>query len=339
MFIVVILSGIVCFSWLLSRNIHMHETIAQKPTSGITHKITVWIHGTRGKEIVPVGISSNMSQVEKAICTAPLGLHKANSIDKRFHNQTIARILSKAAPDAFSYKHFYSFGWSGKLDPAARKQASEQLYSELKQLVLSYIVQYAAVPEVTLITHSHGGNVALNLVHFHAEESPLCINRLVLLACPVQQETASLVDSTLFASVYALHSHADAIQILDPQGLHPIGHGIKESWNSASLKPLAQSAKESSQTPLFSERHFTSNKVHHMAISWKEKAPWSEADLAVFGPLANVVKKWATWDTKPRGLLHIEFLLPSFLSKLPAILAISGVKPGSQKELDREIAL
>jgi len=54
------------------------------------------------------------------------------------------------------------------------------------------------VPKVTLISHSHGGNVALNLAAIAEKESPLSIERLILLACPVQQETAALVDAPMF---------------------------------------------------------------------------------------------------------------------------------------------
>lgn len=318
----------------------MQEQLKPVPTSGIHKQLTIWIHGTRGAAFLPVGITAKTSEVEKAICSSPLGLHAATGIDQSLHARTVAQILSDADKEQFRFKDFYSFGWSGKLDGEARKEAAQELYAQLNQLILNHIVHYAAVPKITIITHSHGGNVALNLAAVAPADSPLIIDRLILLAVPVQQETAGLADAPLFKSVIACHSHNDHIQVLDPQGLHPIGQGIKESWNSGSLKPLAESAKESSQRPLFSERHFASNKVKHVHCTWKTKAPWSEADLNVFGSLKNVVKKWASIDSSPRGLMHIEFLLPSFLSALPELLQFADdCQNVPEKDVDHEYAL
>jgi pimeloyl-ACP methyl ester carboxylesterase len=317
--VILFLGSIIGVSWLLARSLHMQEELKPKPVNGITKNITVWIHGTRGSAILPTGISEHMSQVEKHLCSAPLGLHKAIAIDPLFNNYAIAQTLSDTDQEQFPLKHFYSFGWSGELDPQARKQAAQELYDQLKQLMLSYVVRYAAVPQVTLITHSHGGNVALNLASITNEKNPLNIEQLILLACPVQQETAPFADAPMFKKVYAIHSHNDQIQILDPQMFHPIKEGIKEAWNSQSLKPLADSAKESSSRPLFSERHFASPRVKHVVVNWKTPL-WSEADLKAFGSLAETVKKWAQWSPEPRGLMHIEFLLHSFVVRLPEVI-------------------
>lgn len=338
--IILTFGTIIAGSWLLSRGLHMQEQLKPVPASGIHKKITVWIHGTRGAVLLPVGMNARTKAVEKSICTVPMGLHKASEIDPSFHAHTIAQILSNADKAQFNRKDFYAFGWSGHLDAQARKQAAQELYTQLNQLVMNHIVQHAAVPHITLITHSHGGNVALNLAAVAPEDNPLTIDRVILLACPVQQETAGLADAPMFKSIYACHSHNDQIQILDPQGLHPIKEGIKESWQNGSLKPLAQSAKEISQRPLFSERHFASNKVKHVNCTWQTKAPWSEADLNVFGSLKDVVKKWAEWDTNSRGLMHIEFLLPSFLTKLPELLQFAdGCQNVPEKNIDHEFSL
>src|SRR5258708_1183301 len=128
LFIICALSCIIAVSWLLSRNLHMQEELKPKPTSGITKNITIWIHGTRGTAIFPVGISERVSQIEKKLCSAPLGLHNALSIDSSFHNHTIAQILAHAGAKQFSLKHCYSFGWSGELDSTARKQAAQELH-------------------------------------------------------------------------------------------------------------------------------------------------------------------------------------------------------------------
>lgn len=323
-FISLLLFGsVIAVSWFLARGLHMQEELKPKTTSGITKHITVFVHGTRGTEFLPVGISERASKIEKTLCSSPLGLHKARDIDPLFNNYAIAHTLNDAASEEFPLKDFYAFGWSGELNPQARKQAAQELHDQLKQLILNYIIKYAAIPHVTLITHSHGGNVALNLATIAGDDSPLNIDRLILLACPVQQETACYVDAPLFKQVYAIHSHDDRLQTVDPQGLHPISEGIKESWNTQSLKPLAEGAKESIERPLFSERHFESTKIKQVAVGWKTKAPWSEEDLKPFGPLIDTMKKWTEWDTKSRGLLHVEFLLHSFVSRLPEIITFA----------------
>lgn len=300
----------------------MQEELKPKLTTGITQNITIWIHGTRGSAFLPTGLSKSVSQVEKNICSAPKGLHKASSLDPQLNNYAIAQTLNTIDEDQFPLEHFYSFGWSGELDAQVRKEAAQELYDQLKKLMLSYVVQYAAVPKVTIITHSHGGNVALNLAGIIAQENPIIIDRLILLACPVQKETAPFVNSELFKNIYAFYSLNDQIQILDPQMFHPIKEGIKDAWNSHSLKPLADGAKESSKRPLFSERHFASSRVKHVIVNWKLPV-WSEADLKAFEPLADTVKKWAQWSPEPRGLMHVEFLLHSFVTRLPEIITFA----------------
>lgn len=329
--IILTLSCVIAVSWLLARSLHMQEELKPKAATGITKNITVFIHGTRGTAFLPIGISDRLSQVEKKLCSAPLGLHRITSIDPTFNNVTIGHALDNADHEQFSFKHFYSFGWSGDLNPEARNQAALELHTQLKQLVLNYVVRYATIPNITIITHSHGGNVALNLASISEENNPLIIEKLILLACPVQQETAQYADAPLFKKIYALYSQNDQLQILDPQGLHPLSQGIKESWDNQSLKPLANGAKESSNRPLFSERHFASTKVKHIDVSWATKAPWLEADLNAFAPLSDRVKKWTEWDTKPRGLLHVEFLLYSFICRLPELLAFADEYPYDPK--------
>lgn len=337
--VILFFGSIIAVSWLLARSLHMQEELKLKPATGITKNITIWIHGTRGSAFLPTGISQSVSKVEKSLCSAPLGLHKATSIDPLFNNYTIAQTLNDANQEQFPLKHFYSFGWSGDLDPQARKQAAQELYDQLKQLMLSYVVRYAAVPQVTLITHSHGGNVALNLAGIINEETPLPIDRLILLACPVQQETAPFADAPLFKKVYAIHSHNDQIQILDPQMFHPIKEGIKEAWHSQSLKPLADSAKEGCCRPLFSERHFASPRAKHVAVNWKTPL-WSEQDFKAFGSLADTVKKWAQWPPEPRGLMHVEFLLHSFIVRLPEVITFAdGCQNTAETDTDHEFSL
>ena len=70
------------------------------------------------------------------------------------------------------------------------------------------------------ITHSHGGNVALNLAAVDHTKSSWHINEAILLACPVQNKTKHLIDNQLFDRLYSLYSTTDTIQVIDPQGLY-----------------------------------------------------------------------------------------------------------------------
>ncbi|WP_196299706.1 hypothetical protein, partial [Streptococcus pneumoniae] len=75
---------------------------------------------------------------------------------------------------------------------------------------------------ITLVTYSHGGNVALYLSSVQAEKEqaeplpdPISIDTLVLLACPIQKETDYLVADPMFKKVYNIFSTEDFIQQWD----------------------------------------------------------------------------------------------------------------------------
>ena len=133
--------------------------------------------------------------------------------------------------------HFYLFGWSGKLSYQEREDTARILYNEIKALIAEYKKQYGTTPALRLITHSHGGNVALNLAKIkEAGDTEFVIDELILLACPVQIKTAPLIKDKLFKKIYSLYSTRDLIQILDPQEVY---NNLKEK-----------------RFPLFSQRRF-----------------------------------------------------------------------------------
>jgi hypothetical protein len=188
--------------------------------------ITVWVHGTKlftGK-IFPTFFHSEP------------GLLPACNYTDQNHLKKVANWLFDYSPDEFPFEHFYQFGWSGELSVAARERAAKELSEELSALVGKYRDKYGKDPYLTVITHSHGGNVALNLDKFNKD---YIINRLVILACPVQKETKDLIKSGLFQEIYSLYSTFDSIQILDPQGLQ---YKVKDEYDF--------------KAPLFSQREF-----------------------------------------------------------------------------------
>jgi hypothetical protein len=194
--------------------------------------ITIWIHGTQlsvktlktlyrviAKPVQALGIK-NLPNVH-----VEHGLHHVQNINNNNYIRKRLYTLSIASPCLYQFDHSYIFGWSGKLSFKERKKEAGILYNDLYMLIKSYKEKYDKQPYIRIITHSHGGNVALNLANEYIKDPhpSMAIDELILLACPVQKETAAYAASPLFKKIYSLYSHGDIIQILDPQGLHNKG--------------------------------------------------------------------------------------------------------------------
>lgn len=220
--------------------------------------ITIFIHGTL---LFPNLIF--MLPPIRHFFYCPPGLTKAKKLSIKYQMAKIARTLSAEDKKRFNLNNFYLFGWSGCLNATARKNAAHELYCALQK-----ICKKNKQNKIRLITHSHGGNVALYLRLIAQEESKancklnninsssvnintkyahdntyFTIEELILLACPVQERTAEFISDPFFRKVYSFHSDYDLIQVIDPQAIHDILDHYK-SFYSASLGPL------------FSERHF-----------------------------------------------------------------------------------
>ena len=75
---------------------------------------------------------------------------------------------------------------------------------------------------IRLVTHSHGGNVALCLLNMIDEnKSPIVIDELVLMGCPIQKVTEDYAHAQCVKKIYNLYSEGDDVQKSDPQGLYP----------------------------------------------------------------------------------------------------------------------
>lgn len=211
----------------------------EKPISH-TPTITIWVHGTkRLPHVAPLPI------VKKFFDCKP-GLHPAHSLDTSFHHRAICETLVKTDPQRFPADHIYLFGWSGKLSFKEREQAAQDLNRDMERLIQEYEKKFKTKPKIRVITHSHGGNVALNLAR-QKTTMPIEIDELILLACPVQVKTKSLIQHAMFKKIYSLYSIVDMIQVADPQGLYAHEHNNNGS------------------SPLFSQRRFPdqSNLVQH----------------------------------------------------------------------------
>jgi hypothetical protein len=267
--------------------------------------VTVWIHGTKAEASLPAPIARLANKARNAIFQHKSGLNHAKSFNHYSYEAVRASILGTTEPTLFQPEYMYSFGWSGKLNQIARKIASQELFDGLKQLYLEILEKTGQEPEFILIAHSHGGNVVLHLAEIKDPDGfNLVISKAILLACPVQKNTAHLINSPVFERVYSLHSHTDMIQIADMQGLHKKKHERK---------------------PFFSERHFDIHpKLVQVCIRWKNgptsKQEDSIIDEIMLKHLTNGIKM-INFIKKNRGLLHVEFILLPFVRHLSSIIA------------------
>ena len=238
------------------------------------YPLTIWIHGTR---LTPPGV------LESFFYSKP-GLHHYTEIEPIYKQRKIAEDVISSDPDYFMAKGFYLFGWSGKLSFEERLQAAHQLYEQLRALRKHYVGQFGHEPIIRIITHSHGGNVALNVARVQdSEDTHFIVDELILLACPVQKRTSCYIDSSLFKKVYSLYSEMDIIQVIDPQRLY---HGHTRLH----------------KVPLFSEHCFTPcKKVEQIQINIDQHTAFHidfirHVFLVNFGAILHEIKEWATQE-------------------------------------------
>jgi len=147
----------------------------------------------------------------------------------------------------------YSYGWSGLLNQHERRLAAIELYNRISVLYQEELSK-GFVPRVRLVSHSHGGNVGLNLAAVHevlegkpvggvAQKSLIAmtsamnlleektaenewfykpnkvfafkIDEFVMYATPIQQETERFCFSSLFKKVFNIYSENDVVQPSD----------------------------------------------------------------------------------------------------------------------------
>ena len=207
---------------------------------GAVPMVTIWVHGTKGTaRMLPF-------KTVQLFFDCLVGLNHYALLTPDYHHRKIAEMLHESEPEQFPLEHFYIFGWSGTLSFQDREKAARDLDSEIIELIQRYKIQYDCTPRLRIITHSHGGNVVLNLARVHNPKAlSYVVNELVLLACPVQVVTAKLAQETMFESVCHLFSKTDIFQVIDMQGLY----------------------RNNVKAPLFSQRRFfTSHTMIQIAL-------------------------------------------------------------------------
>lgn len=169
-------------------------------------QITVWIHGTTVRAILPIKtarfhFSSKLMNFKE--------LRPGSQAYKR------AILLAEGNSKLFPVEQFYLFRWNGMLDDHERFSAAKELYHELLTKIREVEKETGQYPDIKIIAHSHGGNIALYLAQLNDENNGnLKIEKLILLACPVQDSTASFAQHKIFNQIYAFYSKTDLIQVL-----------------------------------------------------------------------------------------------------------------------------
>ncbi|MDR3550973.1 MAG: hypothetical protein P4L31_06175 [Candidatus Babeliales bacterium] len=214
LYCVVALSGICLAQNVINKNLVITVADEKKSMAHTAPQVTIWVHGTK-----------SMGRISQAIHSSPRGLLSLDHVPKRYRLRDSLHVLAATDPERFPLAHFYTFGWSGQLCFDKRKSEAQNLYESIKKLNKQYQDSHGMDPEITLITHSHGGNLALNLASVKQVSDNFTL-KLIVLACPVQHETEDFVSDALFSRIYSFYSTSDLIQIIDPQGLY--GRGGKE---------------------------------------------------------------------------------------------------------------
>lgn len=214
------------------KTIYLQQEPNIKPDK-IPQIITIWVHGTTNNPLFHYFHSS------------PLGLVSWSDLPAKYHLKKIGEILEEYDSANFNRDAFYTFGWSGNLSFKDRENAGKKLEEAVRLAQSLHEKRFSIVPRVRIITHSHGGNVALNAGR---DGSTIIVDELILLACPVQDSTAKYISSEAFRRVYSFYSCIDLLQVIDPQGLY---------------------SNKKTNTKLFSERRFPAHpKLRQAEISY-----------------------------------------------------------------------
>jgi len=242
--------------------------------------ITIFVHGTH---------TQPLTTIFKKFIYGPNALTKIMSLDHHCYIHCAMKKICEHNPKKFPIDSFYSFGWSGKLSSIARKKEANKLYFEILKLV-EEVKSKKLIPKITLITHSHGGNVVLNLAKISEENHcNYYIENLVLLACPVQEETKHFIKSKFFNKIFNIYSSGDLLQILDPQGIKTRNQG--------------------KNYPIFSQRTFPNmENLKQTKIKINNQSLWHiDFILPKFLQyLSKILDKMPALDSNKKNVLNIQ---------------------------------
>lgn len=114
--------------------------------------------------------------------------------------------------DETSNNDYYTFGFSGILSDFHRKEAGQELYKSIVNLVTNY-KQQGIKTHINLCGYSHGGNVILYMAEAEKNfEQKLLIDNVILFGTPIQKETAHYALKPIFNKIINIYSQGDSIQ-------------------------------------------------------------------------------------------------------------------------------
>ncbi|MDR3646020.1 MAG: hypothetical protein P4L22_00580 [Candidatus Babeliales bacterium] len=202
--------------------------------------ITLFIHGTH---------TEWLTKLLPKTLYIPRRLVKISDLNKYSYVKWLTTSISGSNPLIYPLDEFYAFGWSGQLSSHARFLAAQTLYAEIQKLI-SFYKQLNIKTKITIITHSHGGNIALNLAKI--PDDKIIIDKLILLACPVIEETQNLVEHKIFKNVYSIYSRIDMFQVMSIQDLPNFQNkAVFSGRKFPSINALKQFAITINDRPIF----------------------------------------------------------------------------------------
>lgn len=191
---------------ILSTCTHISQAFFKAP-----EYVTIYVHGTT----TAFGLKL-LSKFCKDVAFGQPGIHHIDELPAESLLRQDALILQNADSLRFDVQHYYTFGWSGKLSFKAREKDGLFLYQEIQKLLMNYQKKYGFYPKLRILTFSHGGNVALNMVqHLPFFNNQKVHLELVIVACPVQKVTQSLIEHECVDKSYVISSSRDLLQVVD----------------------------------------------------------------------------------------------------------------------------
>lgn len=186
----------------------------------VQHEIVVFVHGTivglAGKQLREFRFKT--PYIYQPV--GDIGLHKVQfGLEENIGSVLAAhnyRRLHEAIYGADRQFHFYTFGWDGCLNANKRREAGKMFYDQLVEVRDALQKTTGLRVQITIQAHSHGGNATAYLKEFEElEQKKLLIDRVGLWGTPIQQETASYWQHSMFNRVYHCYSKKDRVQTLD----------------------------------------------------------------------------------------------------------------------------
>lgn len=204
--------------------------------------ITIFVHGTIGiptatragdfftmfrKNIDGSNYKRRILRYRKSnqICAAQptqeIGLKKIN---KNTNPETTAELFAHLYDKITAHHNpleksvgYYTFGWSGLVNPQERLQEGQKFHAELQDLVTTLKPTHPHL-KIRIIGYSHGANVALNMSKINQKSATpfdFSIDEFIMIGIPVQRETDCCITDNIFKKTYNLYSRSDYVQKID----------------------------------------------------------------------------------------------------------------------------